>query len=313
MNKAAVAVCIGAYRTPPGWLRQAIQSVLAQTLPVAEILIGDDSPDDRLRAVVTAFGDARIRYVHHRRPRGVAANHAWLLGEARSEFVAILNHDDFWAPTFAAVLAAALQKHPQAVLAFCDHHVAHADGRIDVTASRLNSQRWGRDVLAAGLQRPFHALVAAQSVPLAMGALIRRSALDNVLDGGWVRTAGPAYDLWLAYRLARGHAGAVYVPQRLSAWRMHGSSLTHAAGADWLEGAALAWHAMASDPEFADHRRTLWAHAAAAWRASAKAALRQARFGAAAHDAAKALACAARWRHAGSRGGRPRRLSVARP
>lgn len=284
-----VSVCIAAWRSPRAHLQAALASALDQHEPVLEVLVGDDSPDDRLRAVVSAFGDQRVRYVHHRTTRGAAGNHAWLLAEARGRFVAILNHDDAWEPLFTAELSAALEREPQAVLAFCDHHVCDAAGQPLAAETYRNTAAWGRDRLAAGLHRPFMPLVVSQSIPLAMGTLMRRSALDGWLAGGWWRVAGPAYDLWIAYLLARGGGGAVYVPARLSRWRTHGNSLTAAANDDWLRGAARCWRVMAADPAFVAEHAAVHRKAASAWAACARHAARRGAFATLAHDASLAL------------------------
>ncbi len=102
-----------------------------------------------------------------------------------------------------------------------------------------------------------------------MGCLIRRSALPRE----WPAAAGPAYDLWLSYLLARHGDGAWFEKERLSAWRSHDANLTTAAGFDWLRGAAGCWSAMAVDPGFESVRDVARAHAAAALRACASHAL----------------------------------------
>ena len=101
-------------------------------------------------------------------------------------------------------MVAALEAEPVAVLAFCDHWIIDDAGRrLDAETDR-SSRHWGRAELAPGLHRPFVQLVAAQSVPLAMGAMFRHVELPQ----GWARDAGPAYDLWLCYLLGAAAAAA---------------------------------------------------------------------------------------------------------
>jgi hypothetical protein len=104
-----------------------------------------------------------------------------------------------------------------------------------------------------------------------------------------VAEAGPAYDLWLAYLLARGGGAAVYVPQRLAGWRTHAGSLSHAAGDAWLRGAARCWDAMAADPAFAAHRALVAPRRARAWTGCARLALRRGRLGQALADTWRAV------------------------
>ena len=265
-----VTLVVAAYCTQPAHLQAALTSALGQTHRKLEIIVSDDSPDDGLRGLVQSFADARLYYQHNRPALGVAQNHWQGLQQARGSFVAILNHDDAFAPTFVARTLAALRQHPGAALAFCDHRVINVEGQAMRHITDQVSARWGRSTLRAGLHQPFAALVVAQSIPMAMGTLIRHSALPRALPAH----AGPAYDLWLCYLLARSGAGAVYLPERLSDWRDHASNLTHAAGLDWLRGSALCWQAMADDPACMHQRPQVRRLAAAAWVACARGAWR---------------------------------------
>lgn len=256
-----VSIVIAAYKSRVDHLSAAISSALNQTWREIEVIVSDDSPDDSLRPLVEGFRDPRLRYRHNAPALGVARNHWRLFGEARGEFIAVLNHDDWLAPGFLERLAPVLQRQPQATLAFCDHWVIDPWGRRRDAESERNSAAWGRAQLPEGMHRPFTHLVAQQTIPMAMGALFRRSALPLSLPPD----AGPAYDLWLAYLLCRGGGGAWYVRERLSAWRTHEANLSSAGGLAWLQGSAACWHQMAGDAGFAGIRPAARSKAAAAY------------------------------------------------
>ena len=244
MPEPLVSIVIATYQSRRDHLSAAITSALGQTWGSIEVIVCDDSPDDALRTFVAGFRDPRLRYRHNAPPLGVARNHWLSFNEAQGEYLAVLNHDDWLAPTFVEQLAQALQRQPDAVLAFCDHWIIDVRGRRRDADTDHNSGVWGRSKLALGMHRPFPALVAQQTIPMAMGALFRRSALPATLPA----EAGPAYDLWLAYLLCRNGGGAWYVRKRLSAWRTHADNLTSGGGLAWLMGSALCWQAMSQDP-----------------------------------------------------------------
>ncbi len=251
MPRPLVSIVVAAYQSRAEYLSAAIASALAQSWRDIEIIVADDSPDDALRSLVAGFSDARLRYRHNAPALGVARNHWVSFGAAQGEYIAVLNHDDWLAPTFVERLAQALQQQPDAVLAFCDYWIIDAQGRTLDAETQRNSAAWGRTPLAQGMHRPFVKLVADQTIPMAMGALFRRSALPAALPA----EAGPAYDLWLAYLLCRSAGGAWYVGERLSAWRSHDANLSHQGGLSWLQGAATCWQAMARDADFAAVRQ----------------------------------------------------------
>ncbi len=251
MSAPLVSIVIATYRSRHDHLRVAIASALAQSMADIEVIVSDDSPDDALSDWVAGFHDERLRYRHNAPALGVARNHWVSFGEARGEFIVILNHDDWLAPAFVERLAGALQAEPQAVLAFCDHWVIDVEGERLASDTERNTAAWGRAQLARGLHRSFAPLVAAQSIPMAMGAIFRRAALPAVLPDD----AGPAYDLWLTYLLCRTGGAAWYESERLSAWRTHAGNLTSEGGLVWLHGTATCWAAMARDVNFASVHR----------------------------------------------------------
>ncbi len=246
MSPAIVTIPIAAYKSQPDHLSAAIQSALNQTYTAIEIIVSDDSPDSALQTVVAKFRDARLRYRHNAPALGVARNHWSCISEAQGEYIAVLNHDDLFSPTFLEQLLHPLHSDPELALAFCDHWVINREGERLIEATQAASAAWGRSELKPGKHRPFFGLVGAQTIPMAMGTVFRRSLLPRALPD----VAGPAYDLWLTYLLCREGHGAYYVPERLSSWRTHEGNLTSQGGLDWARGSAECWRAVAQNPAF---------------------------------------------------------------
>jgi hypothetical protein len=194
-----------------------------------------------------------VVYRRNSRTLGPAGNHWAAFAAAWGAYLAILNHDDLWRPEFLATLVPVLDRHPDVVLGFCDHEVIDSVGHRLQAETDRTSQRWGRDRLAPGCYRPFPQLVVEQTIPMAMGTLFRRTALDLAA----LPEVGPAYDLWLTYALCQTGSGAYYVPDRLTAWRVHPSQLTSRAPQSWQAGDLACWRAMAQDPLFHCCRRLI--------------------------------------------------------
>lgn len=92
----AVTVVISTYNRSK-MLKEAIFSVMAQTLSDWEIVVVDDGSEDDTEDVVRGIGDHRIRYVRQDN-RGVAAARNFGTREARAPFVAVLDDDDICLP-----------------------------------------------------------------------------------------------------------------------------------------------------------------------------------------------------------------------
>jgi len=97
-----VSVVIATHNRPAA-LREAVRSVLGQTIPDWEIIVVGDACRSDTAAAVATFGDTRISYIdlpvnfgEQSGPNNIG------FARARGRFVAILNHDDIWFPDHLA-------------------------------------------------------------------------------------------------------------------------------------------------------------------------------------------------------------------
>lgn len=110
-----VSVVVPAYNAAP-LIGRCLRSVLAQKgAPEFEILVVDDGSTDNTIEVVEAVGDARIKVFRQPKNRGPAAARNRGLAEARGEYLAFLDADDFWEPDFLRETSEFLDSRPEAV------------------------------------------------------------------------------------------------------------------------------------------------------------------------------------------------------
>ena len=98
MSKTKVSVVIPIYNVRP-YLRQCIESVLAQTLQEIEIILVDDGSTDGCEKICDEYAaqDTRIRVIHKKNGGLVSARKAGS-AIARGEYIACLDGDDFVEP-----------------------------------------------------------------------------------------------------------------------------------------------------------------------------------------------------------------------
>lgn len=259
MPKVSILICT--YKTSHDHLLVALRSAQAQTWSNIEILVSDDSPTREIESIVLDLNDSRIKYYFHAPSLGPAENHWWSIFECSGDYVSILNHDDCIEPTFIERLMYPFGGSPQLAVSFCDHWIIDERGKRLSRESNENTAKWGRSRLSAGSIKSMQKLVIDQTIPVAMGSVFVKDRIPKNIPRG----AGPAYDLWLSYFLARGGGAAYYVPERLSSWRIHQSNLTNLAGQDWILGSALCWAMIEKDPEFKEHQKDAKKRAARAY------------------------------------------------
>ena len=228
-----VSVCVPTFNRAR-YLSVTIESVLAQTFRNYELIVCDNGSTDDTPRVVQAFGDARIRHLRASSTLGMGANWRRGLEAARGRYCAILADDDTWAPTLLETLLAPLEDDPRADIAFCDHFIMDADGRVLEDATDDCSRGYGRAGLRPGLHLPFLELAVRWQAVWHGAALFRRA---RALDTGAVEPrANTVVDFYLSARLALGGGGAIYVPSRLAYVRRHeGSSLATSGAQIWAD------------------------------------------------------------------------------
>jgi glycosyltransferase involved in cell wall biosynthesis len=103
------------------YLKQAIESVQAQTFTDFRLLISDNGSTDGTKDVVATYAKADTRISYHRFPqnRGLTSNIRHAIMSPDTQFVALLPDDDLWLPNHLASAMDALQSVPNAVLYGC--------------------------------------------------------------------------------------------------------------------------------------------------------------------------------------------------
>lgn len=200
-----VSVVVPAYNQS-NYLREALESALAQTHADLEVIVVDDGSTDDTRAVCASFDDARLRYVRQDNDGTMgcgARNHAMLL--AQGEWIALLDQDDRWAPDKVERQLQRAAEVPAAGAVFC--RVRHIDAAGAVTGEQAGPLPEG-DV--------FHALLGKNRFH-AVSGMFRRALLPVIgLPHGAVGLADHA--LWLA--VAR-RTPVVCVDAPLADYRVH--------------------------------------------------------------------------------------------
>ncbi|MBD5293477.1 MAG: glycosyltransferase [Bacteroides sp.] len=95
MTTPKISVCMPMFNASR-YLRECIDSILAQTFTDFELLIADDGSTDNSVEIVESYTDPRIRLI--RRPHDYIATLNCLLDEARGEYIARMDADDVMLP-----------------------------------------------------------------------------------------------------------------------------------------------------------------------------------------------------------------------
>lgn len=193
MPSPAVTVILPTYNRLH-YLRQAVESVLAQTFTDWELIIADDGSDEQTRAYLggcEVLPCVRVMLLPRLGNPGAVRNVA--LREARGEYIAFLDSDDLWMPSKLELQLTALRATADCQWSYTDHI------RINHAGDSINSQRNPHRVLHTG--HIFEHLMKLQVGVAMPTVMVRRQLLERV--GGFDEQQGLHEDhqMWLRLSL----------------------------------------------------------------------------------------------------------------
>ena len=112
MRTPKVSVVIPTYNQPV-YLREALDSVFAQTFKDYEVIVVNDGSTDDTPDLLKQYGD-RIHLINQEN-RGIGPARNRGMDAATGRYVAFLDHDDLWYPRKLETQVAFMEKHPDCV------------------------------------------------------------------------------------------------------------------------------------------------------------------------------------------------------
>ncbi len=202
------------------FIREAVESALAQTYPNTEIIVVDDGSTDGTKKQIEDFiGDGRIKYVFQENAGpGVARNTG--IKNTSGELIALLDHDDLWMPEKIEKQARFMQENPWADVVFCDGY------GIDAKGGMRKGER-ERDPKKHSARPDFIDLVCNGPSPLPTAVMFKRQAIELSGNfaankpGDWI---ADDWDMW--FRMAAKGLKFTYMDDMLFKKRGHSANLT---------------------------------------------------------------------------------------
>ncbi len=133
-EQADVTVILRCYNRA-ATVSDAIDSVLAQSLPAKEILVVDDGSSDGTADLVLQRYEGHVTLLTHKENHGTGAAANTAIAAVTTPFFAFLDSDDTWHPDFLWDVLAALKSRAGATLAFTDFRVVYGDYHLDRAVS----------------------------------------------------------------------------------------------------------------------------------------------------------------------------------
>lgn len=202
------------------FIREQLESVLAQTVLPSEIILSDDASSDDTCAIAEDVVKTRLplRIIRNRAPLGVSANFEQAVRECSGEFIALCDQDDRWHPEKLESIIGVFADRPGVALVHTDARLVSRDGlalghslleSLEIRSSEIRDIHRGRS---------FSTLLRRNLVTGAT-TVFRSSLLAHALPfpQEWV------HDEWLAI-VAAATATTELVERELIDYRQHGGN-----------------------------------------------------------------------------------------
>lgn len=183
----------------PNLLHRAVESVLSQTVPVAEILIVDDLDDSKTKELCLSFENSLIRYVPNMSGRGASSSRNLGVSLAVSNYVAFLDDDDLWLPE-------KIEKQIKMIRA----------DKLDACFSQMLIKYENTDIVystrTSNSSNPKREILFENFIGGTISAIIKRDLLLEVGSFDEEFKAREEYDLWIRIIHSGAQIGVVEEP-----------------------------------------------------------------------------------------------------
>jgi cellulose synthase/poly-beta-1,6-N-acetylglucosamine synthase-like glycosyltransferase len=196
------------------WLRETVDSVLAQRFQDFELLVLDNASTDDTPAIIGRYSDTRVEFRRNPTNLGFAASVNRGCREARGEFIIVIGADDRLLPDFLTEAVAFLDAEPGISMVHGPAAWIDAEGRrFGGTADG-----WSR------ITRGSHAMLGAFGDGFCFSTMLMRTAAIRAtgpFDEAWREVV----DLWLFQRMClAGQIG--YLDRVLCEYRVHDAAMS---------------------------------------------------------------------------------------
>lgn len=216
-KKPFISVLVTSYNYEK-YIKQVLDSILAQTYKKYEVIIVDDGSKDSSVAIINEYVNKYKNFHLYQHEEGInkglPASFRLGVEKAKGEYVAVLESDDYWAPDNLLERVKMINKHPDAVI-ISNNIIPFGDDFISVQKGKYSVMSIHQELKEANNITAEDNLFNV--VTTFSGVIIKREILLR-LD---YDTPIPAFlDLYL-YRQIFAKYPLYYIKRPLTYWRRH--------------------------------------------------------------------------------------------
>jgi glycosyltransferase involved in cell wall biosynthesis len=218
------------FRNVEQFLRETIESVIAQTYSQWELILVDDASSDASSAIARQYAERepdRIRVIRHPNNANLGASATRNAGirVARGPLIAFLDGDDVWLPTKLAAQVALLAEHPDVGMLYGETEYWYSWTGHDEDRSKDLFPNLGVDRTTV-VDPPtllVRCLLGEAAVPCTCSIILRREAIERA--GGFEDRFTGMFDDQAFYAKVMLTERVLVATERWDRYRRHPASL----------------------------------------------------------------------------------------
>jgi len=225
-----IDICVPTYNTNAAYIKQALDSVLAQTEQRWRVYLHDDNSKNDVRALVEPYmHDQRFMFVKSNKWLGIGGNWNASMRLGNAPYVQFLFQDDWWEPHFLETGLRVMEAHPDVGMVALEHEYYCEEGphTIPVYKELEEFRRThlkpglhdGRETLRYWLERELHPNIIGEPDFV----LLRRSLMEKV--GPYLEDMPQNLDMEYSLRCLL-HTNWYYIPERTGFFRVHSEAMS---------------------------------------------------------------------------------------
>lgn len=204
------SIVIPVYKTPERYLKEMLDSILAQTYAKWEVCVADGSPrGESVERVLRRYAekDRRFKYVILGENKGISGNTNAAIDMADGDFIVLADHDDMMTPDALYECAKKINENPECDVLYSD------EDKLDMDGGALFDPHFKPDFnidLLRSVNYICHLFVVNRDLAEAVGGF--RQEFDGAQD----------YDF--IFRCTEAARRIYHIPKVLYHWRCHQNS-----------------------------------------------------------------------------------------
>jgi glycosyltransferase involved in cell wall biosynthesis len=212
------------------YLREQLESILAQTVPPNELIVCDDASTDGTVALLESFKKTSpfpITIIVNKSRVGVCKNFESAVGHCSGDIIFLADQDDIWLPAKLETIMAVFASHPHCGYVFSNAELVDEQGNdigmdlwTSIAFDKKQQAQYSLDQLSVmvkrvylvtGMTMAFRAILKSKVMPF-------ESCTYNAL----------LHDAWISLLLTSIGANGIPVPGALVKYRQHAKQLLSA-------------------------------------------------------------------------------------